>query len=235
MNDSVSDSPSGDVPGQAASCGGAAGGAGAGEAPVGTVLLLLSAPSGAGKTTLCQELLRRRPGLSRVVTCTTRPPRPGERDGVDYHFLDPETYERKVAAGEFFEHAVVYGHGYGTLRREVLDRLRSGSDVLLNVDGQGAAAIRARAREDAVLRRALVTVFLTPPSLEVLEGRLRRRGTDPEPVIRRRLATARTEIARWHEFDYLILSGTIEEDVARLEAILEAEKLRVCRQKAPLF
>lgn len=201
----------------------------------GNVLLLLSAPSGAGKTTLCQELLKRRPGLSRVVTCTTRPPRPGERDGVDYHFLDPETYARKVAAGEFLEHATVYGYGYGTLRREVVDRLRSGSDVLLNVDVQGAAAIRARAQEDPILRRALVTVFLTPPSMEVLEGRLRRRGTDSEEVIQRRLAMARTEIARWHEFDYLILSGSIAEDVTRLETILEAEKMRVFRQRAPMF
>lgn len=199
------------------------------------VLLLLSAPSGAGKTTLCQELLRRRPRMTRVVTCTTRPPRPGERDGVDYHFLDPETFARKVAAGEFLEHATVYGYGYGTLRREVLDRLASGRDVLINVDVQGAAAIRARAREDPLLGRALVTVFLTPPNLQELEARLRRRGTDPEPTLQRRLAMARTEIARWQEFDYLILSGTVAEDLKRLETILEAEKLRTCRQVAPAF
>jgi guanylate kinase len=206
--------------------------AGLGRIPV---LLLLSAPSGAGKTTLCQELLQRRPGLTRAITCTTRPPRPGERDGVDYHFLDPETYARRVAAGEFLEHATVYGHGYGTLRQEVLDRLRAGQDVLLNVDVQGAAAIRARAREEPLLQQALVTVFLTPPSRAVLEARLRRRGTDPEPVIQRRLAMAQTEIAHWKDFDYLILSGSIAEDVQRLEAILEAEKLRSHRQPAPAF
>lgn len=206
--------------------------AGSGPLPV---LLLLSAPSGAGKTTLCQELLKRRPGLARAITCTTRPPRPGERDGVDYHFLDPETYARRVAAGEFLEHATVYGHGYGTLRQEVLDRLRAGQDVVLNVDVQGAAAIRARAREEPLLQQALVTVFLTPPSRAVLEARLRRRGTDPEPVIQRRLAMAQTEIAHWKDFDYLILSGSIAEDVQRLEAILEAEKLRSHRQPAPAF
>lgn len=201
----------------------------------GNILLLLSAPSGAGKTTLCQELLKRRAGLTRVVTCTTRPPRAGERDGVDYHFLDAASFAQKLAAGEFLEHATVYGHGYGTLRREVQDRLASGRDVLLNVDVQGAAAIRARAREEAWLGRALVTVFLTPPSVHELEARLRRRGTESEPVIQRRLAMARTEIARWREFDYLILSGTIAEDVMRLEAILEAEKLRTLRQKLSGF
>lgn len=206
--------------------------AGAGRIPV---LLLLSAPSGAGKTTLCQQLLQRRPGLARAITCTTRPPRPGERDGVDYHFLDPETYARRVAAGEFLEHAMVYGHGYGTLRQEVLDRLRAGQDVLLNVDVQGAAAIRARARQEPLLQQALVTVFLTPPSRAVLEARLRRRGTDPEPVIQRRLAMAQTEIAHWKDFDYLIVSGSIAEDVQRLEVILEAEKLRSHRQPAPAF
>ena len=199
----------------------------------GPVMLLLSAPSGAGKTTLCQELLRRRPTLARVVTCTTRPPRPGERDGVDYHFLDPDTYARRVAAGVFLEHATVYGHGYGTLRQEVLDRLRVGQDLLLNVDVQGAAAIRARAREEPLLQRALVTVFLTPPSLAVLEARLRLRGTEAEAVLQRRLAMARGEIAHWKDFDYLILSGSITEDVERLEAILDAEKLRSHRQQPP--
>lgn len=200
-----------------------------------SLLVLLSAPSGAGKTTVCQQLLAARPLLTRVVTCTTRPARPGEQDGVDYHFLDAAEFERRVEAGEFLEHATVYGHRYGTLRSEVLDRLRSGRDVLLTVDVQGAATIRERAAEDPQLRRALVTVFLTPPSLAVLEKRLRGRGTDAEDVIQRRLAVARREIAQWNRFDYLVVSSTIAEDLRRMLAILEVEKMRSTRARAPEY
>jgi guanylate kinase len=197
--------------------------------PAQPVLLLISAPSGGGKTTVCQQLLAAVPGLARVVTCTTRAPRPGERDGRDYHFLSPETFERQVAAGEFLEHAVVYGHQYGTRRAEVLDLLQAGRDVLLNVDVQGAASIRALAADPA-LRAALVTVFLTPPSIEILAERLRRRGQDAPAVVQRRLAEARREIAEWRHFDYLVLSASVAEDLRRVQAILEAEKLRTTRR-----
>lgn len=198
--------------------------------PAGPVLLLLSAPSGGGKTTVCRLLLERVPGLVRVTTCTTRPPRPGERDGVDYHFLTPGEFERQVAAGAFIEHALVYGHRYGTRRAEVLECLDGGRDVLLSVDVQGAAHLRTEAARDPRLRAALVTVFLAPPSLETLAERLRRRGQDPPGVIERRLSEARREIAAWPEFDYLVVSGTIEEDLHRVRAILEAEKLRTTRR-----
>src|SRR6516162_6439337 len=153
----------------------------AGQRPVGAVtplLVLISAPSGGGKTTICREVLAARPEMTRAVTCTTRDPRPGERDGVDYYFLDATSFLKRVQAGNFLEHATVYGNSYGTLKSEVLDKLRKGKDVLLNVDVQGASAIREAAQEDPELRRALVTVFLTPPSLEVLEARLKKRGTD---------------------------------------------------------
>ncbi len=193
------------------------------------LLIVISAPSGGGKTTLCQGLLAARPGITRAVTCTTRPPRPGETDGVDYYFLDAASFLKRVQAGNFLEHATVYGHSYGTLKAEVLGKLRAGQDVLLSVDVQGAATIRQRAQEDPELKRALVTVFLTPPSAAVLEERLRRRGTDSPATIQKRLSVARQEVAQWRHFDYLILSRSQQEDLQRMLAILDAEKMRTHR------
>jgi guanylate kinase len=134
-----------------------------------------------------------------------------------------------VQAGNFLEHATVFGNSYGTLKSEILDKLRRGRDVLLVVDVQGAATIRERAREDAALRQTLVQVFLTPPSLEILEARLKRRGTDAPAVIQKRLGVARQEIAQWKNFDYLIISTSIREDLRRMQAILDSEKMRVNR------
>ena len=200
-----------------------------GEGKASPLLIVISAPSGGGKTTLCQQLLATHPNVTRVVTCTTRPPREGERDGVDYYFLDEATFQKRVQAGEFLEHATVFGRRYGNLRSEVLAKLRQGQDVLLNIDVQGAATIRARAAESAELNKALITVFLTPASLAILEQRLRKRGTDPEDVIQKRLSVARQELAEWKHFDYLIISTSIAEDLRRMECILEAEKMRQCR------
>jgi guanylate kinase len=199
------------------------------------LLVLISAPSGGGKTTLCQQLLAARPQMTRAVTCTTRQPREGERDGTDYYFLDAASFLRRVQAGNFLEHATVYGNSYGILKAEVLGKLRQGKDVLLNVDVQGAATIREKAQEDPELKRALVSVFLTPRSMRVVEGRLRKRGTDSEAVIQKRLGVARQEIAQWKHFDYLLLSGTIQEDLQRMLAIVEAEKMRSLRVQAPEF
>jgi guanylate kinase len=197
------------------------------------LLVVISAPSGGGKTTLCQQLLLARKDMARAVTCTTRPARPGERDGVDYYFLNADSFLKRVHAGNFLEHATVYGHSYGTLKSEVLGKLRQGNDLLLNVDVQGAATIRAKAQEDPELGRALVSVFLTPPSLAVLEERLRKRGTDAEVTIQKRLSVARQEIAQWKHFDYLLISGSIAEDLRRMLSIVEAEKMRSSRSQAP--
>jgi len=161
------------------------------------LLVVISAPSGGGKTTLCQQLLGARPWMTRAVTCTTRPPRSGERDGVDYYFLDAASFLKRLQAGNFLEHATVYGHSYGILKAEVLGKLRQGTDVLLNVDVQGAATIRQKAQEDPELKRALISVFLTPPTLGIVEERLRKRGTDAPAVIQKRLSVARQEIAQW--------------------------------------
>jgi guanylate kinase len=199
------------------------------------LLILISAPSGGGKTTLCQQLLAARPDMTRAITCTTRPPRPGEKDGVDYLFCDAAEFKRRVQAGDFIEHATVFGRSYGTLRSELLDKLRAGRDVLLNVDVQGAATIRDRAQAGPELRRALVTVFLTPPSVTVLAERLNKRNTEAAEEIQKRLALARQEIAQWRHFDYLLISSTIPEDLRRMRAIIEVEKMRAARATAPEF
>jgi guanylate kinase len=195
------------------------------------LLIVISAPSGGGKTTLCQQLLARHREMTRAVTCTTRPPRTGEIDGQDYYFIDEMEFSRRVEAGSFLEHARVHDQSYGTPKPEVLDKLRQGRDVLLNIDVQGAATVCARATADADLRHALVTVFLTPPTLRELEERLLRRGTDPPAQLEKRLGAARHEIGQWPNFQYLILSTTIAEDLRRMEAIIEAERMRVGRAK----
>jgi guanylate kinase len=199
------------------------------------LLVLISAPSGGGKTTICQQLLAARPSMTRAVTCTTRPARPDEHDAEDYYFLDATSFLKRVQAGNFLEHATVYGNSYGILKAEVLGKLRQGKDVLLSVDVQGAATIRERATEDAELKRALVTIFLTPHSLTVLEERLRKRGTDSPAIIQKRLAVARQEVAQWRHFDYLLVSTTIKEDLRRMLAIVEAEKMRSPRVQPPDF
>ena len=205
------------------------------DADLRPLLIVISAPSGGGKTTLCDQLLAARPNMARAITCTTRDPRPGEKDGEDYYFLDAGNFLKRVQAGNFLEHATVYGQSYGTLKAEVLSKLRQGKDVLLNIDVQGAASVREAALTDPELKRALVSIFLTPPTVEVLEGRLRKRGTDAEVVIQKRLAVARQEVAQWKNFDYLLLSDSIASDVRRAQAIVEAEKMKTQRAHAPEF
>jgi len=197
------------------------------------LLVLISAPSGAGKTTLVNLLLAAKPGMARAITCTTRGPRPGEKDGVDYHFFKAEEFLKRLHAGNFIEHATVYGNSYGILKSELLGRLREGKDVLLNVDVQGAATIRGQAETEPELRRALVTIFLTTPSVAVLEQRLKKRGADAGAVIQKRLAVARQEVAQWKNFDYLLVSGSKQEDLRRALAIIEAEKMRSARSQLP--
>jgi guanylate kinase len=199
------------------------------------LLILISAPSGGGKTTLCNQLLASRLDMVRAVTCTTREPRPGEKDGVDYYFFSTAEFERRVQAREFIEHATVFGRSYGILKSELLDKLRSGRDVLLNVDVQGAATIHGRAQAELELKRALVSVFLTPPSIAMLEARLKNRAADSAAEIQKRLAVARQEIAQWKNFDYLLISTSVPEDLRRALAIVEAEKMRSARSEAPEF
>ncbi len=195
------------------------------------LLIVISAPSGGGKTTLCHQLLEKHPEMTRAITCTTREPRPGELHGRDYYFISDDEFSKRIEAGSFLEHARVFDHSYGTPKPEVLDKLLSGNDVLLNIDVQGAATVCSRAAADADLRHALVTVFLTPPSLRELESRLRRRGTDSDSQLQKRLSIARHEVEQWPNFQYLILSTSIAEDLRRMESIIEAERMRGARSR----
>jgi guanylate kinase len=173
--------------------------------------------------------------MVRAVTCTTRAPRPGEKNGIDYYFLKAQDFLRRVQAGNFLEHATVYGNSYGLLKSELLGKLRAGKDVLLNVDVQGAATIRQAAQNEPELKSALVTIFLTPVSIAEIERRLKSRGADSPEVIRKRVAAARQEIVQWKNFDYLLISGSKQEDLRMALAIIEAEKMRIGRSQAPAF
>ncbi len=190
------------------------------------ILFLISAPSGGGKSTLL-KLLSETPDFTYSVSCTTRAPRPGEVDGRDYHFLSVAEFERRIAAGEFIEHAQVHGNFYGTLRRPILDSMDSGLDVMMDVDIQGAARIRADA--DARLQAALVDIFLMPPSLDEVRRRLLKRGTETPGQLEVRLRNAETEMAQWKNYRYTILSGTPMQDFENFRAIMQAERMRSSR------
>ena len=185
-------------------------------------LIIVSGPSGSGKTTLCRRA--EADGLTAYsISCTTRQPRPGEQDGVDYHFLTPETFAAKVAAGEFLEHATVHGNSYGTLKADIIDLLQQGKNVVMDIDVQGAASIRAC--DDAIIRRAYADIYIHVPSAE-LEARLRGRQTDSEEVIQLRLHNAAEEDARQGEYMYALISGDREADYSRFLALLTTLKMR---------
>ena len=175
-------------------------------------LIVLAAPSGAGKTTLVHELLARIPDLEFSVSYTTRPPRAGERAGIDYFFVSPQEFSRMVEAGAFLEHAQVFDHWYGTGKEHVNQRLERGRSVLLEIDWQGARQIKGHLPD-------ALTVFILPPSVAELERRLRGRGTDSEERIGRRLRDALGDISHWAEFDYAVVNERVEAAVDTLAAI----------------
>ena len=193
------------------------------------LVVVISAPSGAGKTTLCDNVRAALPSVSRAVTSTTRTPRDGELDGVDYYFLGEDEFLGRVEGGEFLENAVVHGNHYGVLKSELRAKLAEGSDVLLNIDVQGAATIREAAADDPVLSEALVTVFLCPASLGELEQRLRGRGTDSDEIIAKRLAIARDEMDQAGKFDHTLTSQTREADLGQMLGIIE--RVRLAKQE----
>ncbi|GAB5471333.1 MAG: guanylate kinase [Rhodospirillales bacterium] len=187
-------------------------------------ILVLSSPSGAGKTTLTRRLLEEDPGFVPSVSTTTRPPRPGEVEGQDYNFVARERFEKLVEAGAFLEHAKVFDHRYGTPQAPVDAALEAGKDILFDIDWQGTQQVRANAGAK------LVSVFILPPSLAELERRLTTRAQDPPEVVRRRMAKAADEMSHWAEYDYVIVNEVVEESLAKLRAIVTAERLKRERQ-----
>ena len=196
------------------------------------LLMIVSAPSGAGKTTLCDRLVAEFDCITYSVSCTTRAPREGEIDGVSYHFLSQETFEARQANGDFLEHAVVHGNHYGTLKASVQASLESGQDVLMDIDVQGAQQIRAYLEsgpDNEWIRDIYCDVFIAPPSMEDLQLRLWGRGKDDEAVIRRRLERAREELTCWVDYQYVIVNDRLEESYATLRSILLAERHKAHR------
>ena len=187
-------------------------------------MLVLSSPSGAGKTTISRLLLPADDKIDLSVSATTRPKRPNEIEGVDYHFVDQRTFDAMVAGDEFLEHATVFGHSYGTPRAPVEEALAAGEDVLFDIDWQGTQQLAEKAAKD------LVRVFILPPSTEELERRLRRRAQDPEDVLKNRMAKAADEMSHWAEYDYIVVNHDVAESLAQVQAILAAERLKRERQ-----
>lgn len=188
------------------------------------LMLVLSSPSGAGKTTISRRLLAEEPGIRMSVSATTRPRRPGEVDGQDYFFEKSEDFQLMVNRDELLEHAKVFGNYYGTPRGPVEDALSDGKDVLFDIDWQGTQQLEAKMRDD------LVSVFIVPPSVAELERRLKTRAQDSDEVVAQRMSKAADELSHYPEYDYIILNDDVESSVASVRAILRAERLKRDRQ-----
>lgn len=188
------------------------------------IMLVLSSPSGAGKTTISKKLLELEPTLAPSISVTTRPTRPGEVDGSDYVFVSLSQFQSMVDGEELLESAEVFGHSYRTPKQKVLDTLAAGKDIIFDIDWQGTQQLAQLARTD------LISIFILPPSTEELERRLRSRAQDEEVVVERRMADAATEMSHWAEYDYVIINHDLTTSVAQVRAILTAERLRRTRQ-----
>jgi guanylate kinase len=188
------------------------------------LMLVLSSPSGAGKTTLSRGLLATETNIVLSVSATTRKKRPNESEGRDYFFVSRDAFDAAIEANEFLEYATVFDHLYGTPQKPVMDALAAGQDILFDIDWQGTQQLKERARED------LVSVFVLPPTHDELERRLRIRAQDSEDVVRKRMSKAADEISHWPEYDYVIVNDDLALAQARIKAILDAERLRRTRQ-----
>jgi guanylate kinase len=188
------------------------------------LLIVLSSPSGAGKTTISRMLLDADDEIAMSVSATTRPMRPGEHDGKDYHFVADGEFDRMIAENEFVEWATVFGYRYGTPKQPVKDALREGRDILFDIDWQGARQL------EPDFKGQLVTIFLLPPSMSELEQRLRARGTDSAEVIADRMQRASDEISHWAEYEYVLVNDEMDDCLARVRAIIAAERSKRVRQ-----
>jgi guanylate kinase len=190
-------------------------------------LFIISAPSGTGKTTLVRALVEKLDKIMISISHTTRPQRPGETDGVDYHFIDDADFDTMVTANKFLEHARVFGHQYGTSLTTLDQQRASGTDVILEIDWQGAQQVRKRVSD-------AISVFIVPPSYESLVERLNNRGRDDTETIKRRLREAVSELSHYHEYDYVIVNDTVEQALAELHTIVEAARLRLSSRRPAL-
>src|SRR6059058_549778 len=188
------------------------------------LLIVLSSPSGAGKSTIARLLLEADPDVTMSISATTRPKRPGEVEGADYHFVDEPEFNRMMTAGEFVEWAPVFGYRYGTPKVPVKDALRDGRDILFDIDWQGTQQLHSAMGED------LVRIFILPPSMAELERRLRERGTDTEEVVADRMQRASSEISHWAEYDYVLINKDMDACLANVRTIVAAERLKRARQ-----
>jgi guanylate kinase len=188
------------------------------------LMLVLSSPSGAGKTTLSRKLLDSDGSVTMSVSATTRAPRSGEEEGKDYFFVSPSMFIQMAGGGAFLEHALVFGHQYGTPKEPVMLALAKGRDVLFDIDWQGTQQLRQQAGDD------LVSIFVLPPSHEELERRLRARAQDAEDVVQARMAKANNEISHWAEYDYVVINDDLESTLAKIRTILDAERMKRGRQ-----
>ena len=187
-------------------------------------LLVLSSPSGAGKTTITRRLLERDSTLSISVSVTTRPARPGEIDGKDYDFIDQATFDRMVAGGQLLEHATVFGHCYGTPRQPIEAAIGEGRDIVTDIDWQGTQQLAESVRDD------IVTIFVLPPNAQALEARLRTRAQDSDAVVAARMAKSSEEMSHWSEYQYFIINDDLDISVGQAQAIVTAERLKRARQ-----
>lgn len=189
------------------------------------LMLVLSSPSGAGKTTIVKSILDQDTNIDVSISVTTRPIRAGEEDGKDYFFIERDRFREMVRQGELLEHAEVFNNGYGTPKKQVLDTLATGRDIIFDIDWQGTQQLAQLARTD------LVSIFILPPSTTELEHRLQKRGQDSQKIIQQRMNEAANEMSHWAEYDYVIINHDLKESVQQVNSILTAERLRRTRQK----
>jgi len=193
--------------------------------------LVVSGPSGTGKSTICSAITQSNTNLNFSVSCTTRKPRHNEIDGLDYYFISHDDFESKKNQNLFIEYAEVHGNYYGTLRSEIVDRVERGEDVLLDIDVQGAMQIKKYAMSDSLVGVATEYVFIAPPNMNVLEKRLRSRGTEKENVVQVRLSNAVQELAKWREYDYLIVNEKLEKALNEFQSLYNSMLLKTSRLK----
>lgn len=199
------------------------------------MVIVVSGASGTGKSTICGQVRKDMPELGFSVSCTTRSPRPGEKDAVDYYYISKEEFEKRISTGEFIEYAEVFSNYYGTLKSEVIDQVQAGKDVFLDIDIQGALQIQQATQNDPVLKKCCEFIFIVPPSILELEKRLRGRSSDSEEQIRQRLEKAEHEISFWRKYDYLIVNDELDKAVNEMESLIRALRLNTKRMPEGMF